>query len=493
MNSESSEKRINRWNIYSFVTLSIVNFTVFSIAFKFFDKSAVGYYLLLTSVFLLGGNLDLGFGVATIKLISSAKSRNDFTYINEYFTTYLAAYIAMMLFILILQYLYSFFSRAVFDFNEIGGIKVLHVYIFVALNFVFTFLSNYLRCFLEGLYEFIFISKVTIVMNIFLMLISFGVILINKNFLIFISVNFIISFLIFTYFLLRILNHYKIKIKPENFNFKILKENFNYNFKLQTSFLIGNSLDYIIKFLISSMISIGFVTTYEAGKKIITFINGFIYSYQKILFVKISEFKTYKNETALLNNEIFSYSLKSLKMSVIFFGVFNPIICVFLYFWFKDMESIKVFLLLSLPFSLISFLISFYNVLIVEGRNHYLITIQAINVILISGLTYMGFLLFGSFVGLIGYYAATIISMFMIFNYFKKFHSFDVVKYLKEVKIYKAIILNSIIFIQLFVLSLNYSLINIAILFQIIFVLFFFKEIQYFILNFREVYFKKII
>lgn len=477
MESEIKEKKVNAWNIYSFVVLSFVNFVIFTIAFKFFDTEIVGFYLLLTSIFMLGGNLDLGFGVSTVKLISSAKIKNDYKYISEYFFTYLIAYISLVIIILILQYVYFIISASVLSLSEINGINIIYVYFFVALNFVFTFLYNYFRCFLEGLYEYVFLSKVLIILNILLLILSFMIIYFGLSFLWFISLNSIISFILFIIYLFRILSVKNVNLHFGKFNFVLLKENFNYNVKLQLSFFIGNSLDYIIKFLLSLYISIGFVTIYESGKKFITFINGFIYSYQKILLVKISELKTVGSDALKLNEEVFKYSFNSLKLSVVFLAVLNPAICLFLYLWFKNFESVLVFLILALPFSLISILISFYNVLIIEGRDNYLVIIQSINVVLISLFIFSGLYFFKSTIGLLGYYLATIISMYIIFNYFKKFHTFNVKEYFLRVKIYKTLILNAVLLIQIYFIYNDYDFYYMLIGSQILFLIVYYKDV----------------
>lgn len=490
MDEQNKDRTVNKWNIYSFVILSFVNFVVFSIAFKFFDTEVVGFYLLLTSVFLLGGNLDLGFGVSTIKLIASAKAKNDFKYINEYFVTYLTAYILLVIIILVLQYIYFLFTRSFLDLTVINGINVSYIYYLVCLNFIFTFLYNYLRALLEGLFEFIFLSKVSIALNTGLLISSFMIIILKGNFLWFISLNCIASFFIFLIYFYKILTFKDINLKLNNISFILLKENLNYNFKLQFSFFIGNSLDYIIKFLLSIFISIGFVTIYESGKKFITFINGFIYSYQKILFVKISEIKSAGSDDGILVSVITKYSNDSLRMAVIFFAVLNPVICIFLYFWFNNTETVMVFLLLALPFSLISFMISFYNVLIIEGRDHYLITIQTINVILISLLILAGILFLKSTIGLSGYYIATIISMYIIFRYFNKFHNFNFKKFFDQIKIYKIVIINFALLIQIASLYYNLNIFITMILSQIFFTFIFYKDIISFSSTLRLSYLK---
>lgn len=86
--SLKNEISINRWNKFSYIFISVVNFSLFTLIFKLFDSSLIGLYVLLLSAFVLGANLDLGFGVSTVKHIAEATEKKNFQFITEYFYTY---------------------------------------------------------------------------------------------------------------------------------------------------------------------------------------------------------------------------------------------------------------------------------------------------------------------------------------------------------------------------------------------------------------------
>lgn len=480
-----NERSVNKWNTVSYVVVSVINFLIFSFAFRIFESDKVGLYVLLMSVFLLGGNLDLGFGISTIKQIAAANKQNNNNYIREYFFTFLFTYLVLVIIILILQYVYFIIFIKNLTTINLDSDTVTNIYILLSVNFAFTFLYNYFRCFLEGMFQYIFISKILISLNILNLFLAFYAAFYANDFIIFVAVGLVISSIMFLIYLLKIFITLKTFFKYEYLNISLVKENIKYSSKLQISFFIGNSIDYLIKFIITIFLSIGFVAIYESGKKCISFINGFIFSTQKILLVKLSEVKPDKKINFNENPEVLKYSDLAVKLTFLFYAFLNPAICIFLYYWFKNIESVIVFLLLALPQTLISFLIPLYNVIIIEGKKHYLITMQFLNVFLIAILTALWFYLFQSFIGLLGYYIATILNSIIVLNYFKKYHLFSPVSFLKKINYVKIIILSILLIAELTLINSGINF-NITILcFQIIFIILFYKDLIFLINKLR--------
>lgn len=469
--------RANKWNTISYIVVSLVNFVVFTIAFKKFDFNLVGYYVLITSVFILGGNLDLGFGVSTVKLISFANKKNDKKYIKEFFYTFLLVYFILVAIILVLQYLYYIFFLKNLVVPQVDLIKAEYIYLFVALNFSFSFIYTYFRYLLEGLFFYVFVSKVIITLNILFLIISVISIYLYNDIVIFISVNSLISILILAIFFIKIIGSLDRNIDTKLFNSELVKKNLSYSFKVQISFFIGNSIDYLIKYLITIFLFVGMVSIYESGKKFITFINGFIYSTQKTFIIRISEVISDKVNQKEIYPDLLKYSSLSVYLLIFFYSIINPVICLFIIYWFNNIDSVYVFLLLSLPQLFISFLISIYNIILIEGRGLFIILIQSLNVIFVVLFSVIWFTAFDSLLGLVGYYFATLITSIIIFRYMQKHHSFDVKDFLEKINFKKVLLLNFLIFAQIYLLKSygNYYLVLSG--FQVIYLLFYYKEL----------------
>ena len=472
----SKESSANKWNSFSYVAISAINFLLFTLVFKVFPSEIVGFYVLLNSIFFLGGNLDLGFGISTIKLIAEANRKDDTEYINSYFYTYLIAYFFLSILVLTLQYFYFiYFIRNLVSVNiDIETIN--NVYFLMSVNFLFTFMYSYLRSFLEGLFQYIYISKVLLISNILLLVSSFIVVLVCKNFIWFVLISALISVCVFIVYFAKIFKRLNSFVRFKYLKSELIKENIKYSIKLQISFFIGNSIDYIIKYLVTVFLSLGFVAIYESGKKFTTFINGFIYSTQKVILVKLSEVSEKHRIFDELKSDIYKYSNQSVKFIFLFYAVLNPAICIFLFYWFNNIDTAIVFLLLALPQTFICFLISLYNVIIIEGRGLFLITIQILNVLLISGLTIVWFVMFKSFWGLLGYYLATILTTLIIFYYFRRYHIFSTIEFLKNVKFAKIIILNILIIVEVIMLSESFNFMYVIVVAQIMFLTLYYNE-----------------
>lgn len=486
MKSKSNDSIVNRWNTISYVVVAIFNFLIFSVSFRFFEKNEIGLFVLLLSIFVLGGNLDLGFGISTIKEIASAARRNDREFIRQYFFTFLIGYFILGILILLLQYLYFNYSFVFIEAVKDNLAISRSIFLLLSVNFIFAFMFNYLRCFLEGLFEYLFLSRVLIIINLLNFILTIIATLYFHQFILYVMVTPLVSVITFIVLFVKvnkIIKHEGI-FKLENFKFSLLKVNLRYSSKIQISFFIGNCVDYIIKYLITMFLSVGFVAIYEAGKKFITFINGFIYSSQKILLVKLGR-KEYADQNEQ-NENVMSYSATALRLTLLFYAILNPAICIFLYYWFGSVDSVIVFLLLALPQTIIGFQISLYNVIIIEGNRHYLITIQLFNLFMIIILCGIWLYFFKSLSGLLGYYLATIFNGMVVLYYFKKFHSLQIREFLNKIGFIKIILLTIIILIQTGLITVyNGHFITIMISFQIVFLLFFYHELIWFLRKFK--------
>ena len=270
------------------------------------------------------------------------------------------------------------------------------------------------------------------------------------------------------------------------FSFTTIKKYAVYSVNIQISFFVSSFIDPVVKFLIGRYFNLSFVTYYESAKKIIDLTNGLIYSAQKGLFNKLSEFNAINRLSEFINSEIFVYSKMSNYYSILLYGLLNPLLCIFIYIWFRSYETLIIFLIFLLPYS--HFLgrshMRQYSVLMVEGKGIKLLLFQTINLIFISALLFASIKIFNNYLGILGFYLATIITTIILFYFLIKYNGFEYKPFLDKVAFKDLIKLNLLIISELILMFLfKDSYIYILIAYFILFSVLFYKYIIYFYKN----------
>lgn len=334
----------------------------------------------------------------------------------------------------------------------------------MAISFIFNYVNGYLKCTLEGFSEYVKLSQINIICVLFNTILYVFIILFNLNIYhltAFITLVSLFSFILTFYYIFL-----RKKLVVFNFNlydFKLVKRFSLYGINIQLSSFVGSLVDVLIKYLIGLYLSLPWVSYFESGKKIINFSNGIIFSTQRGILVKLSEENILGNLKLFVNRNLYYFSKMSNYYSILIYGIANPFICWFILFWFKSYESMQIYLIFSMSYAYINFGGCMYAVLMVEGIGMKLLLIQAINFILTYAMLVISLNVFNNVIGLLGYYISTLISMVIIFYSLYKTHGFDYKKYLKSTEAYNIILLNVLIFIQIFLIiilkeKLNYIL-----------------------------------
>jgi glycosyltransferase involved in cell wall biosynthesis len=114
--------------------------------------------------------------------------------------------------------------------------------------------------------------------------------------------------------------------------------------------------------------------------------------------------------------------------------------------WFGSYDVLIMFLILLLPYSLINFAGCLYLVLMVEGKGIKLLILQSINFVLITIFVFLSINLFNNYLGIMGFYLATIITVFLIFYFLYKYNDFTFKPFLLKVMFKDLVKLNIMIF-----------------------------------------------
>jgi len=474
----SDDKKNAIWNTASFIVSSFLSFLNYSIIFKTFDANIFGFFILVSSILGVGGNLDLGFGISTIKNLAEARKKNDTDFLNSYFNTFLIAFIFIGITIVLILTVYCLLILKNSELANTEGVKDLNfnlIIILLLITFFFNYLSGYLRFTMEGFSEYIMLSQITIasvIINTFLFLIIFTFKLNIYYLALFTLFSSIASFVII-YIYLFFVKHL-VSFNPKLFDFKLVKKYSLYGINIQLSSFIGSLTDVIIKYLLGFYLSLSFVTYFESGKKIINFTNGLIFSTQRGLFVKLSEENIMGKLRGFVNQSLYYFSKMSNYYSILSYGLLNPLICFFIIFWFKSYESLVIYLIFSMSYTLINFAGCLYTVIMVEGKGLRLLLIQVLNVVLTYFLLMFSLNIFKSFLGLFGLYLSTIINVIIIFYYLYRSQGLEYKSYFSKIEISSIIKLNLLLLIQIVLVvmfpeNLNYLLLLFVLIYSVVF------------------------
>jgi O-antigen/teichoic acid export membrane protein len=483
------DKRNALWNSISFICISLLAFINFSLNYNSYSPSEFGIFILINSIFGIGSTIDFGFGVSTVKYIAEAKKKEDYVLINKIFVSFFWSFLIFAVLIVILFTLYYLiFLRKSEIFSNIDIHTIDLLFILLLISFFFRYINNYMGRVFEGFAEFVLSSKISLfnaLFGTFLMIIIF-------------LFRFKIEYLAFAYLLtgifsftslfiisLKKINHLKFSINY--FSISTIKKYTLYSLNIQFSFFIYSFMDPIVKYLLGKSFNLNIITYYESAKKIIELTNGLIMSAQKGLLNKLSESNAINKLNEFINDSIFIYSKMSNYYSILLYGLANTILCVFVDYWFRSYETMIIFIIYLLPYSLINFAGCLYSVLMVEGKGVKLVIMQSINFVLVIALLIFSINVFNNYLGLIGYYLATIITISLLFYFLKKFNQFNIKLFISKVAFNDIIKLNVLVISELVILYLYKDLFYyILILYLIVFCLVFFRYLKYSIIVFIE-------
>lgn len=479
----AQDKKNAVWNSLGFIGTSVLGFINFSINYNSFSSSDFGVFILINSIFGIGSALDFGFGVSTVKYISEARGIKDFELVNQIYVSFLILFGILALIIVGGFYAYFF---TIFRYSELfinTDYKLLQIiFLFLSISFLFRYINNFLGKVFEGFSEFVLFSKVSLLasaINTVFMIVIFVFKLTIGHLAFAYMITGFVTFLLLIIISLKKIDALKLQIKF--FNLAMIKKYAAYSINIQLSFLVGSFIDPIIKYLLGRYLNISYVTFYESAKKIIDLSNGLIFSAQKGLLNKLSENNAANKLNEFVNTNIIVYAKMSNYYSILIYGILNTFICSFVLIWFRSYESMIMLLIFFLPYSLINFSGCLYLVLMVEGKGIKLLIIQVINIVMVSLLLYLTLIIFNDYIGIIGYYLATIFTMIVLFYFIIKYNDFDYKAFFRQVNVIDLLKLNLIIVSEITFLYIfrNYYQYVLAV-YTLVYFVAFFSYISYF-------------
>lgn len=483
---QNREEKTNfYWNSGSFIIVAFLNFMTYTLALWCFKPEIFGFYLLLSAVWNVGNNIDFGFGVSMVKNISENLKLKNVENINRIFATFIFVYSLLGLSIAFGFFAYSFiFVINSSLINSFSFIDVKLMFLFLFLSFIFKYASIFYVKVLEGFGKYVFISKVNILFSFTLLLM---VIIIYKFEL---SIEFyVLSYLINNFLLLVVLQillpsrtNRIIAFSIKKINLKILKEHGLYNLNIQASFFLNSLIDPLIKYILGFSIGVQYVTFFETGKRIIDLSNGLIFSGMKGLLNKLSEANAVNELKSFLDTRISYYSNIGITYSILVYGILNPILSVLIMLWFKNIETLIIFSIFVIPYVLINFGGPVYSALMIEGKGGRIAILQLSNLLMTTAFLLISIKLFDSYIGLIGFLAATIFNNFLMFHFARKYLDFDIKLFVNNIHLKQLLILIFSLTVQGVLIYLYQQYLYIILtLFFILYLFLFNKQLSYFI------------
>ncbi len=451
----TSDRKVVSWNSLTFIISVAINFVVYSLFYRTFNPEIFGVYLTSISIFLLGNSLDLGIGISTIKVISEKKIINDFLYINRFVSTFLVIYLGMGLLIsslLFLNYRISF--QSIPNISNINGF-----FLKIVIYFFIIFINGFFKVILEGYYQYIVLGKIAIILATLNLLIAVFIYSFSLSIDYLLYSNIFINLLHTILLLSLIIFKIKIKIDLTTFDKGILKSNIKHNLNVQISYIFGNSIEYIVRYLLGYFISFASVTYYENARKIVNIINGLIATSQRNLINKIAEFSSTNKINEYLNSDFLVFPKLANAYSLFVFGIMNIVFSCIIFYWFKSYDSLLIYSLLSITFTIINFGSPLYSVLLINNNGKHLVIIQMINFFSMLFFLFVFLFLYKNEFGIIGYVIATFVNIWFILKILQSKYDLKIRIILKETYGRQIITLLCILIVQsilLFTFKINF-------------------------------------
>ncbi len=439
-----------------FILSQLLGFINYSLNLRTYGFEVLGFFLLISAVFGIGSTLDFGFGISTVKIISECNKKKDYAQLNAMYNSFLVLYLILALVISCgFAIYYIVFLKNVNLPAVIIDVNFAAVYALLIASFFFGYIGAFFRNVFEGFAEYVLLSKISFCLSTVttLLMLFIYVYRLQIQYLAFFSVvsSLLSCIVLFVFIKFRVK---LLTLRFKSIDFRMVKNVSGYSLNIQAASFIGSFVDPLMKYITGTMLGYNYVAVFETGKKIVNLSGALYVSAQKGLLNKLSEINAEGKLKEFVNNGLNLYSKIADQYSLVIYGVLNPLICLFILYWFNSFESIIVSLIFMLSYALINFAVPPYLVLMIEGRGLRLPLIQLINVVLTTIFLLLSLKLLGNYLGFLGYYMATILNVWLINYFMRRSYNFEFKNYIVHTYFQKIIILSILATVQLTMLFL---------------------------------------
>lgn len=452
------DKKNSFWLALQYVLSIIVAFSIIKINIMNFGEELFGMWLIFLSIWNLGIALDFGFGTSLVKFIADAEhnhGKKDVSVIVSnglFFFSNLGLIIFLICFLIINLFVITNPNIVPLKFHPIAFV----IYPILGINFYIQYLAVSIRSVYEGLSNFILSSKIILFYNLLNLVVVFLAFQFQLS-MVYLSIGLSLSSLIYlliSFFLLT-KNHPEITISISLLNKSTIKRILKFSIHVQLASVFNALIEPIVKYIIGNYYALELVTFYDIGRKVTISVSGLFFATFKTLLPKVSTLKDKNASLIFFNTQVAEISRLGIIYSGVMFGILLILIGVVIKIFFVSDTILLVILMLALPEAINNFGYPVYIFLLGIGKAAWLSIIQFINLLItIFGLV-IGFQLFNSPIGIIGYFISVLIGNILMLVVVSRLYSDNLKTFFINVKINKLIMLVLLIFIIVIYFNLN--------------------------------------
>ena len=452
------DKKNSFWLALQYVLSIIVAFSIIKINIMNFGEELFGMWLIFLSIWNLGIALDFGFGTSLVKFIADAEhnhGKKDVSVIVSnglFFFSNLGLIIFLICFLIINLFVITNPNIVPLKFHPIAFV----IYPILGINFYIQYLAVSIRSVYEGLSNFILSSKIILFYNLLNLVVVFLAFQFQLS-MVYLSIGLSLSSLIYlliSFFLLT-KNHPEITISISLLNKSTIKRILKFSIQVQLASVFNALIEPIVKYIIGNYYALELVTFYDIGRKVTISVSGLFFATFKTLLPKVSTLKDKNASLIFFNTQVAEISRLGIIYSGVMFGILLILIGVVIKIFFVSDTILLVILMLALPEAINNFGYPVYIFLLGIGKAAWLSIIQFINLLItIFGLV-IGFQLFNSPIGIIGYFISVLIGNILMLVVVSRLYSDNLKTFFINVKINKLIMLVLLIFIIVIYFNLN--------------------------------------
>lgn len=463
-----TDRRNSIWLSVQFMVTILVSLITLKINILNYGENDFGVWIVLVAIWSFNMTLDFGIGTTVVKFIAQYKSEKQ-EKINSFISTSFGVFIIVGLLLVLIGYFAAevlYFSNSNVIPPERKSYFVL-AFKFYSIAFIMQYLTFFYKSIFEGLNNFVTSSKFVILQN---MIVFAGILIIwiMKCSLIYLSVVYVAAYstilLLFVFKLKK--KHPEIRIGLRHFNKSMLKEILSFSISIQTINVFNNLIDVVIKNIIANHFQAGYATTYETARRFAVAISGLFFNAFKFILPKVSALKKDEEINLFLKSNIIEYTKYGLAYSGLAFGIMAFPLLVIIQLFFEKQQIMATFLILAMPEVVNNGGYCIYNYILGRGKVQLLALIQFNNLILTTAGAMVGFALFKSPAGLLGYFISVTLGNILMLFHLQKVHKLEILTILKEVRVYKLFIFELMLLISMFFVSAE--IMNIYVLFGLI-------------------------
>ncbi len=469
--------------------ISIINsFVILKLCIDSYSAKYFGVWIVFASLWGVGGSVDFGFGTAIIKFIAEARRDDDAAKMQVIFSTGLVTFLNLGTIMVtvcgLIGYLAFFTNPNIVDSSRY--LEELTVFLLLGANFFLQYISGFLRSFFEGMNSFISSGRIQMI-NTVVIFSLVCIVLLLKLSLVFLGLAYCFSAftLLLSYiYLFRVIDR-RISLTLFAFKWEVFRHIIKYSSAVQLGTIFSVLVDPLIKYVIGNYSSLESVSFYEIARRFAIAISGLFQTTFRNLFPKVSMLTDKTKYNEFITSEVARISKIGIVYSGFVFGVGSLFLAILIKIWYGRTESILMFLILAIPESINCFGYSIYVFLMGIGKASFLALIQFINLVSVGAALWIGFVVFHSKYGLIGYTFSVTLSNILMLLFIKKHYGVVIREFAGKGELLKLILLFVALFAAaVFVREIN--LFTVLALLSIFSVLLFFRDFYYIFLSIKK-------